>query len=182
MDNPFRHGWSKHLERLRLRSRLEASKVPRKRLEVLWKRLVDSLTELGPKTPTAGHHTHYCEECDRHWVHEGHVCAIHWAAPCADRSHESGAATARPPLGRWLVVVRRNRSELCRQLNESFGDNPRITLVVDRRLRERRRPPGLEAQLRAERRHGSDRRTPATDGDGQVWETLGFRPHRAKSS
>ena len=112
MDNPFRHGWSKHLERLRLRSRPEVSKAPRKRLEILWKRLVDSLTELKPLPPTAGHHTHYCEECDRHWVHEGHVCAIHWAAPCADRSHESGAATARPAVGRWLVVVRRDRPEL----------------------------------------------------------------------
>ena len=181
MDNPFRHGWSKHLERLRLRSRPEVAKAPRKRLEILWKRLVDSLTELEPLPPTAGHHTHYCEECDRHWVHEGHVCAIHWAAPCADRGHESGAATARPPVGRWLVVVHRDRPELCRQLSESFGDNPRITLVVDRRLCERRRPPGLGAALRAERRHGSDRRTPATDGDGQVWETLGFRPRRAKS-
>jgi hypothetical protein len=181
MDDPFRHGWSKLLESLRRGSRLQVSRNLWTRLELRWKRLMDSVTELGPLAPTAGHHTHYCEECDRHWVHEGHVCAIHWAAPCADGSHESGAANVRPRLGRWLVVVRRDRPELCGQLNESFGDNPRITVVVDRRLRERRRPPAPRGPGGAERRDGTDRRTPAPGMNGQVWETLGFRPHRARS-
>jgi hypothetical protein len=181
MDNPLRHGWSKLLGRLGLPGLREDWEILWARLENLPKRLVDALTELGPLPPTAGHHTHYCEDCDRHWVHAGHVCAIAWAAPCADGRHESDAATAGPRLGRWLVVVRRERSGLCQQLHESFGDNPRITVVVDRRRCERRRPPVLGAPLRTERRHGSDRRTPATDGDGHVWDTLGFRPHRVRS-
>jgi hypothetical protein len=82
-------------------------------------------------------------------------------------------------LAHWLVVVRRDRPELCEQLNESFGDDPRITVVVDRRLRERRRPPAPRASVRAERRRGNDRRMPP-DRNGLEWDTLGFRPHRVR--
>jgi hypothetical protein len=171
MDNPFRHAWSKQFERLRHLLRHG---------EILGKRLADSLTELTPVAPTAGHHPHYCAECDRQWVHEGAMCAINWAAPCQGSGHE-GTTTVRPRLGHWLVVVCRDRPELCQQLNESFGDDPRITLVLDRRLCERRRAPAPEASVSAERRGGSPRRTPPTDRNGQVWETLGFRPHRARS-
>ena len=45
--------------------------------------------------------------------------------------------TVRSRLGPWFVVVRRDRPELCEQLTESFGDDPRITEVLDRRRSER---------------------------------------------
>jgi hypothetical protein len=180
MDNWFRHEWSKELERLRPRSLLRRGEMLWKRLETPWRRLTASLTELLPVSPSAGHHTHYCEECDRQWAHGGRVCAVPWAAPCADGGHE-GAGTARSRLGPWFVVVRRDRPELCEQLTESFGDDPRITVVLDRRQLERRGAPASRPAVRSERRRGGDRRTPATSRDGQVWETLGFRPHRGRS-
>lgn len=180
MDHWFRDDWSRQLERVRLRSLLRRGAMLWKRVEMPWRRLTDSLTEFLPVAPAAGHHRHYCEECDRQWVHAGRVCAVPWAAPCADGCH-AGAGTARSRLGPWFVVVCRDRPELCEQLTESFGDDPRITVVLDRRRLERRRAPVAQASVRSERRRGGDRRTPVTSRDGQVWETLGFRPHRARS-
>lgn len=173
VHNPFRRGWSIHLRRLRLRS------LPWY-WDILWERLVESLAKQKPVAATPARHDHYCEECDRRWVHEGHMCATPWASLCPGGRHQ-GAGTVRRRLGRWFIVVRRDRAELCQQLGESFGGDPRITVVLDRRHSERRGPLGPKASLAAERRRWTDRRTPPTDQDAHTWASLGFRPHRDRA-
>jgi hypothetical protein len=146
----------------------------------LRERLAASSATWRPVAPPPAHHDHYCEECDRHWVHEGHMCATPWASPCARECHP-GAGTVRRRLGRWFIVVRRDRAELCQQLGESFGGDPRITVILDRRQSERRGTRGPLLLVAAERRRWKDRRTPPTDEDGPMWASLGFQPHRDRS-
>ena len=113
VHNPFRRGWSIRLGRLRLRSVLWY-------WDVLCERLAESPAEQKPVAPLPARHDHYCEACDRRWVHEGQTCATAWASPCTGERHQD-AGTVRQRLGRWLIVVRRDRAELRRQLGESFG-------------------------------------------------------------
>jgi hypothetical protein len=171
--NPFRRGWSIRLGRLRFRS------VPWY-WDVLWERLAESSAKQKPVASPAARHDHYCEECDRRWVHEGQTCATSWAAPCAGERHQ-GAGTVRRRLGQWFIVVRRDRAQLCRQLGESFEGDPRVTVVLDRRQSERRVPRGGKASVAAERRRWRDRRTPQTDEDSSLWANLGFRTHHDRS-
>ena len=91
------------------------------------------------------------------------------------------AAPRAQRLGRWFIVVCRDRAELCQQLGESFGGDSRIMVVLDRRHSERRGRPEPKASLAAERRRWPDRRTPPTGQDAYTWASLGFRPHRDRS-
>ena len=171
VHNPFRRGWSIRLGRLWLR------RVPWY-WDVLWERLAESSAKPKPGAPPPARHDHYCEECDRRWVHEGQTCATSWAAPCAGERHHR-AGTVRQRLGQWFIVVRRDRAELCRQLGKSFGADPRVTVVLDRRQSERCVPRGHKASVAAER--WRDRRAPQTDEDRSLWANLGFRAHQDRA-
>ena len=168
--NPFRRGWSIRLGPLRLRS------IPWY-WDVLWERFAESSATQKPVPPPPARHDHYCEECDRRWVHEGQTCAIAWASPCAGERHQ-GAGTVRRRLGQWFIVVRGDRAQLCRQLGESFKGDPRVTVVLDRRRSERRVPRGRNSSVAPERRRWRDRRTPQTDEDRSLWANLGFRAYQ----
>jgi hypothetical protein len=162
VNHPFRPGWSLRLGPLRLRS------VP-----WYWAVLRDRLREASAKSqplpPSTAHHDHYCEECDRAWIHEGHTCAQPWAVPCPEKSH-GGADN-----GAWLIVVRGDRAELGRYLDRGFETDPRVTVVVDRRRRDRRTRSTPPASVAVERRRWRDRRLPRTAKDGSVWASLGFQ-------
>lgn len=166
VHNPFRRGWSVRLGPLRLRS------VPWY-WDVLRERLAESAARQRPVPPSPAHHDHYCEECDRQWVHGGHTCAHPWAFPCG-KSHRS-PGTGRQRLGPWVIVVRRDRAELGKHLGASFEADQRVTVVVDRRQSERRVQHVQSAPVAAERRRWGDRRAPQADEDGSMWASLGFR-------
>src|SRR5262245_44647253 len=128
--HPFRRGWSMRLGPIRLRS------APWY-WDILWERLSASSPSQHPLPPMPAHHDHYCEECDGSWMHDGHTCATAWASPCP--THLRGSARKHPHgSGPWLIVVRRERTELCRHLGESFKDQARVTVLLDRRQSERR--------------------------------------------
>ena len=173
--NPFRRSWSVRIGHVRIFS------IPWY-LDVCRARFADVLAaqQKGVRQPPS-RHDHYCEDCDRRWAHEGHPCAIPWAAPCAGERHQE-PGTVRQRLGRWLIVVRRDRAELCNQLGESFAADERVAVVLDRRQSERRGRPPRKAPVTGERRHSRDRRTPPTDADRSVWATLGFGAHPKRSS
>jgi hypothetical protein len=173
VHNPFRRGWSIRLGRLRLRS------VPWY-WDVLWERLAEPSTKQKPVAPSPARHDHYCEDCDQRWVHEGHTCATAWASPCAGERHQ-GAGTVRQRLGRWLIVVRRDRAELRRQLGKGFGADPRVTVVLDRRQSERRGRGAQRAPVAVERRQSRDRRTTPSAEDRSIWANLGFQTHPDRS-
>jgi hypothetical protein len=165
--NPFRRGWSIRLGGVRLRS------IPWY-WDVMRERLAASFARRRPVAPPPVHHDHYCQECDRRWVHEGHTCPEPWAARCPDRSHPTVAARQESP-GRWLIVVRQDRVDLCQRLGESFEAEQRVTVLLDRRQSERRAPRSRKAPGAPERRRSKDRRTPQTGEDRATWATVGFR-------
>ena len=141
--------------------------------DILWERLSASSATPRPSAPTPVHHDHYCEDCDGSWIHDGHTCATAWAFLC--RAHRHGSAR-KPPHGSgpWLIVVRRERAELCRHLGESFKDQGRVTVLLDRRQSERRGPVRPEASIAAERRRYGDRRAALTPEDRAMWTSIGF--------
>jgi hypothetical protein len=165
--NPLRRGWSIRIGRVRLFG-----------LPFYWDalraRLADASAAQSPPPPPPAHHDHYCEVCDRPWVHQGRTCAIGWAVPCA--AHRNGK-TAGYRLGHWLIVVRRDRPELCARLGEGFQAAEHVTVVLDRRQSERRVRHALNAPVAAERRLWSDRRAPQTAEDRSIWSSLGFQAH-----
>lgn len=165
--NPFRRGWSIRLGSVRLRS------VPWY-WDVIRERIAASSARRRPVAPPPVHHDHYCHECDRRWVHEGHTCPEPWAARCPDRSHPDSTAR-QEGLGRWLIVVRQDRADLCQRLGESFEANQRVTVLLDRRRSERRAPQSRKAPGAPNRRSWKDRRTPETGEDRAAWSTVGFR-------
>jgi hypothetical protein len=165
--NPFRRGWSIRVGRVRLRS------VPWY-WDVMRERLASSSAMRTPVAPASAHHDHYCQECDRRWVHEGHTCPAPWAARCPERTHQ-GAAAGPTALDRWLIVVRHDRTDLCRRLDESFEADRRVSVVLDRRQSERRAPRARKAPGAPERRRSGDRRMSQTDEARAIWGTLGFR-------
>ena len=173
VHNPFRRAWSIRLGRVRLFS------VPWY-WDVLRERLAGSLAKARPVAPRLVRHEHYCEACDRRWTHEGHTCAHHWAWPCAGESH-NGEGTGRRRLRRWLLVVRRDRAELCKHLCESFESDKLVTVVPDRRQSERRARRAQQLAVAVERRRWRDRRTTHTDEDSALWADLGFRAHRDRT-
>lgn len=173
MENPFRAGWSLRLGPLRLRS------LPWY-WEVLRERLVDSSASQRPVAAPPAHHAHYCEECDRQWIHAGHTCAQPWALPCPETKRPD-AGTARHRLGSWLIVVRRDRTELGRHLGAGFEADPRVTVVVDRRRVDRRVRGAERVWVTLERRQRRDRRAAQGGEDGSLWASLGFRVLPARS-
>ena len=170
-DNPFRRSWSVRMGRVRIFS-----------LPWYWdglrRRLAESSATQTRAAPPQAHHDHYCELCDQPWIHPGHTCAIAWAVPCAAHS---GAKTGRQRLGHWLIVVRRDRAELCDRLGEGFQAEQHVTVVLDRRQSERRVHAAQNAPVAAERRLWSDRRAPQTAEDRSIWANLGFHTHRNTS-
>ena len=172
VDNPFRPGWSLRLGPLRLRS------VPWY-WYVLRERLLEASARRRPAPPSPAHHDHYCEKCDHQWIHEGHTCAYPWAFPCGAMGH-NGVGTGRDQLDSWLIVIRGDRTELGRQLGESFKADPRVSVVVDRRRTHRRALSTSGGVLTVERRRLRDRRMPQTSKDGSIWQTLGFRVLQAR--
>jgi hypothetical protein len=161
VDHPFRPGWSLRLGPVRLRS------VP-----WYWAVVCDRFREASVKPrPVAPpvHHDHYCEECDRQWIHEGHTCAYPWAAPCLGKSHTDATT------GSWLIVVRGDRTDLGRSLGENFEADPRVRVVLDRRHADRRLRLAHPPSIAVERRRWRDRRIPHTGKEGSLWATLGFR-------
>ena len=164
--NPFRRSWSVRVGHVRIFS-----------LPWYWDVLRTRLAESSAaQTPAAlpAQHDHYCEVCDGPWLHRGHTCAIAWAVPCAVHS---GANTLGQRPGHWLIVVRRDRAELCDRLGEGFRAEQHVTVVLDRRQSERRVRHAQNAPVAAERRLWSDRRAPQTAEDRSLWTNLGFQAH-----
>jgi hypothetical protein len=65
----------------------------------------------------------------------------------------------------YLVIVSRERPELLAELERRFAEDKTVTVIVDRRVDERRQ---LEARTVAERRRG-DRRSPAMQVSASLW-------------
>jgi len=109
------------------------------------------------------------------------LCAYPWAFPCGAQRHD-GLGTGPDLLAAWLIVVRGDRTDLRRQLGESFKANPHVTVVLDRRRTDRRAPSALGGVWTFERRRLRDRRMLQTAKDGSLWQTLGFRVLQGGSS
>jgi hypothetical protein len=79
--------------------------------------------------------------------------------------------TGDAPASRWLIVVRRDKPDLYRDLCRAFESTPQMAVILDRRERERRRggSPARADQRRA------PRRSPLTATELELWETIGFR-------
>ncbi|HEY7601549.1 MAG TPA: hypothetical protein VIB60_03495 [Methylomirabilota bacterium] len=74
-------------------------------------------------------------------------------------------------VARWLIVVRRDKPDLFRDLSTAFAEVPQMAVILDRRVRERRaeRSPAAGGQRQA------PRRAPLTAAELELWETIGFR-------
>ena len=64
---------------------------------------------------------------------------------------------------RWLIVVRRDKPELYRDLARAFERVPELAVLLDRR-------PGRQRESPAEQR-----RAPLSAAECELWETVGFR-------
>jgi hypothetical protein len=67
-------------------------------------------------------------------------------------------------VSRWLIVVRRNKPDLHRDLTRAFERVPQMAVLLDRRV------VGGHRESPAEQR-----RTPLTFAELELWETVGFR-------
>jgi hypothetical protein len=141
---------------------------------VLRERVRRAATRTRAGTPPPAHHTHYCEDCDQQWTHAGETCAQPWALRCLKTDRLGTGATGHRP-GPWLIVVRRDRTELGRHLGAGFEADPRVTVVVDRRRVERRMRSVERVWVTFERRQRRDRRAAPGGEDGPIWASLGFR-------
>ena len=82
--------------------------------------------------------------------------------------------TGQPSGLRWLIVVRRERPDLYRNLLDAFDGVPHVAVILDRRQVDRRQegpPPGEATPDRRLRQ----RRRAATPVERDLWETAGFR-------
>jgi hypothetical protein len=68
------------------------------------------------------------------------------------------------PAPRWLLVVRRDRPELYRDLARAFERVPELAVLLDRRTAAGRRESPTD-----------QRRTPLTAAELELWETVGIR-------
>jgi hypothetical protein len=66
---------------------------------------------------------------------------------------------------RYLVIVSRERPELLAELERRFGGEPGVTVLLDRRVADRRQHDARFADDRRER----DRRTPAIQVSASLW-------------
>ena len=73
---------------------------------------------------------------------------------------------------RWLIVVRREKPNLYRDLSKTFANIPQVTVMLDRREGGERRREGSPA---AGGQRLAPRRTPLTAAELELWETIGFR-------
>ena len=71
---------------------------------------------------------------------------------------------------RWLIVVRRDKPDLFRDLSRAFADTPQMVVIQDRRVRERR----AERSPVAGGKRQAPRRTPLTAAELELWETIGL--------
>ncbi|MGH7266795.1 MAG: hypothetical protein ACREMB_18395 [Candidatus Rokuibacteriota bacterium] len=69
---------------------------------------------------------------------------------------------------RWLLIIRRDRSDLVQSLGERYPD---AAVLVDRRQADRRQRP---EPVPIERR-SSQRRAPLVLSEQQMWDALGYR-------
>jgi hypothetical protein len=68
-----------------------------------------------------------------------------------------------PAAPRWLIVVRRDKPTLYHDLSRAFQTTPQVAVLLDRRVTARRESPVTQ------------RRTPLTAAEVELWETVGFR-------
>jgi len=64
---------------------------------------------------------------------------------------------------RWLIVVRRDKPTLYHDLSRTFQTTPQVAVILDRRVTARGERPATQ------------RRTPLTAAEIELWETVGFR-------
>jgi len=81
--------------------------------------------------------------------------------------------TVRPTV-RGLLIVARDQADLYESLQYAYGDSETITVLLDRRLAERRR---AAQPMLAERRHGELRSPLSIADDLRFQQYVLVRPH-----
>jgi hypothetical protein len=71
--------------------------------------------------------------------------------------------SAEASRARWVIVVRRDRPDLHRDLSRAFASSPEVAVILDRRAAGRGDAPA------------GQRRAPLTAAELELWETVGFR-------
>ncbi len=105
-----------------------------------------------------GHRFEDIEVNDERW--SGRVqCFVALPGRSADSRPGSAGSVPQPP--RWLIVVRRDREQLYRNLRESFGPEARVEVILDRR--------------ETDRGTARERRKRSAGGEPGLWEQLGLR-------
>jgi hypothetical protein len=66
-------------------------------------------------------------------------------------------------VSRWLIVVRRDKPTLYHDLSRAFQTTPQVAVILDRRVAARGERPATQ------------KRTPLTASELELWETVGFR-------
>lgn len=72
---------------------------------------------------------------------------IDWIPARADTLEPNGRTSSRADAP-WVVVVARNQPDLLDHLEDAFGTDEKVEIVIDRRKDYSRNPPGLEERLR----------------------------------
>lgn len=72
---------------------------------------------------------------------------IGWIPACAGTSGSNGSTSSEAEAP-WVVVVARNQPDLLDHLENAFGTDEKVEIVIDRRRDYSRNPPGLEERLR----------------------------------
>jgi hypothetical protein len=91
----------------------------------------------------------------------------------ATRSHDLTTPAARPTV-RGLLIVARDQGDLYEALQDAYGDSETITVLVDRRLGDRRRSG---EPVPGERRRRERRGLPNIDHDLRCQQYVLVRPH-----
>ena len=74
-------------------------------------------------------------------------------------------------LPRWVIVVRRDKSEFYEDLRRNFKGDGRVRVILDRREQNRRTST---KPMETDRRR-SDRRKPVPVRETALWDDAGFR-------
>jgi len=88
------------------------------------------------------------------------------------------ASSARPTV-RGLLIVARDQTDLYESLQYAYGDSETITVLLDRRLAERRR---AVQPMMAERRRGERRSPPSIADDLRFQQYVLVRAHYRRSN